>query len=461
MTTIIDRRKNTHDKSLPNRKRFMDRAKKSIQDAARKQIGNRSIKDTGDAEVTVPTDGIGEPRFRHTDEIGDWDYVLPGNKEYVPGDMIDKPQQGGGSGRQGAEDGDGEDPFNFAMSYQEYLDVIFDDLELPDLIKESEKSIVNYKMRRAGHTNDGSPSNLNVERTAIAGISRRIALKTPKLAQIKELEAERATLADECKACANGGYSGLPGGGCSDCMNAGEIPHSAEAYDRIVEIDAEISALRRRALAVGFLDDVDLRYNNFVKTPKPVTQAVMFMILDVSASMGEREKIIAKKYFILLSLFLRRRYKDVEFVFIRHHSEAEEVDEETFFTGRATGGTVVSTAYAEMKKIIAARYPLDDWNVYLAQASDGDNFTTDNAHVERHLGDLLQVIQWAGYIEIMDESHAGRAMFWANGDSNLWTAINGVRGTNKNLAMAKIMSERDIIQVFRELFGKDRKEKAA
>ena len=90
-------------------------------------------------------------------------------------------------------------------------------------------------------------------------------------------------------------------------------------------------------------------------------------------------KDLAKRFFLLLYLFLTRHYEHVDLVFIRHTSEAKEVDEETFFNSRETGGTVVSTALAEMRRIIEARYPSDEWNIYGAQASDGDNYSSDSA----------------------------------------------------------------------------------
>ena len=121
--------------------------------------------------------------------------------------------------------------------------------------------------------------------------------------------------------------------------------------DRRQEIEDEIDYLRARAKAISFLEKADLRYNNFVKQPNPMTKALMGLIMDVSGSMGEREKTIAKKFFILLYLFLRRKYKDIDVVFIRHHHIAEECDQETFFTKPETGGTMVSTAYAEMERV--------------------------------------------------------------------------------------------------------------
>src|SRR4029078_5985696 len=100
----------------------------------------------------------------------------------------------------------------------------------------------------------------------------------------------------------------------------------------------------------------------------------------VSGSMGEREKDLAKRFFVLLHLFLKRRYERIDIVFIRHTHQAHEVDEETFFGSTQSGGTVVSTALEEMQRIILDRYPSRDWNIYAAQASDGDNLSGDSDH---------------------------------------------------------------------------------
>lgn len=416
MPIIIDRRKNPGKKNLGNRQRFLDRYKDQIRDAARKHVGDRSISDSGDQEISISSQGINEPRFGHKSDSGDWDYVLPGNKDYVPGDTIDKPRGGaGGRGTEGSIGASGEDEFTFLLNYDEYLDLIFDDLELPDLIKASEKTIQGHQMRRAGFTTAGVPSNLNVERTAIAGLSRRIALRSPKLSRIKELEKLLETEEDEAKR---------------------------------KPIAEEIERLRIRANAISFLDNVDLRYNNFTPRPRPITQAVMFCVMDVSFSMGEREKIIAKKFFILLHLFLKRRYKEIDVVFVRHHEEAEECDEETFFTSKVSGGTKVSSAYEVVADAIKYRYPADDWNIYIAQASDGDNYGNDNDTCQKILDDMLPDVQFMAYIEILREQMELLSMT----TTNLWKTIENVQADHPQIAMHNIQDEKDILTVFRKFF---------
>lgn len=414
---IIDRRKNPKQKSLSNRQRFLERFRGKIKDAARKHVNNRSIKSNSGQDVNISDTGIDEPRFTHNTGNGDWEYVLPGNEDYVPGDHIPKPQggSGGAGGKQGGKGSVGEDEFSFYLSYDEYLDLIFDDLELPDLIKASEKTILSHQMRRAGFTNAGVPSNLNIERTAISGLGRRIALKYPKLKRIRELELELETETDPARRLA---------------------------------IEEEIAALRIKAAAINYLDKPDLRYNNFVPQPHPITQAVMFCIMDVSYSMGETEKTISKKFFMLLHLFLQRRYKNIEVVFIRHHETAEECDEETFFTKKETGGTIVSTAYECANKIITERYNPGDWNIYIAQCSDGDNYSNDNDELNSLIRSIIDDVQFLAYLEI--DQHPANAMY--NVKSNLWETIEDVQADHPQIAMHNIQDEKDILTIFRKFF---------
>lgn len=441
---IIDRRKNPKSKSLSNRQRFVERAKKAIRESAKKALGNKGIGnyDSGDTVVNIPSDGLDEPRFRSDSESGEYDFVLPGNNDYVPGDTIKKPDKNGkgGRGTDGSPEGEGEDEFSFALTNEEFLNIIFDDLELPDLVKQSEKHAVSFVPRRAGHTNSGNPSNLNVEKTALAGLGRRIALRSPKYKELHALE-------DELKAI--------------EALIANKKAKSKDNV-RKEELILEISAIRRRINAITYLDGVDMRFNNFVNQPRPITKAVMFCMMDVSFSMGEREKIIAKKFFILLHLFLKRRYKDIDVVFVRHHDKAVECDEDTFFTSREGGGTVVSTGYKLIQEIISDRYDINDWNIYMAQASDGDNYSNDNEKVTKCLSEeLLPITQHFTYIEIDDPRHRefiGMHGGMVGGASNLWMTISPLSKLFDNISCAQISDETEVIRVFRNLFKQDRKE---
>jgi uncharacterized protein len=423
---IIDRRLNPGGKSLVNRQRFLRRAKALVQRAVRDSSRERSIKDLEQGgEVSIPVTGVNEPRLHRSNSGGFRDHVLPGNKEFVEGDTLQRPKRGGGGGgSEGAPDGDGQDEFRFVLSQEEYLELFLDDLELPDLAKRKLVASESVGWRRAGYSTTGAPASLAVTRTMQRAMSRRIALRRPKPGEIKDVEAEIAA---------------LEGGEDTD-------------QDRIDQLQEQLDHLLRRTRRIPYIDPVDLRYRRLEATPKPVAQAVMFCLMDVSGSMTEHMKDLAKRFFALLHLFLKRRYKHVEIVFIRHTHQAEEVDEETFFYSTESGGTVVSTALEMMASIVAQRYRPEDWNIYAAQASDGDNLSSDSAKSAALLGDeILPLCQYFAYLEVgRDEDPMSSGVVPRQTD--LWQTYDRVRKADAPFAMRKVWHRRDIYPVFRELF---------
>ncbi|MCK2166191.1 YeaH/YhbH family protein [Thalassospira xiamenensis] len=443
MLYIVDRRKNPKGKSLGNRQRFMRRAKAQIKKAVEDTIRTRGITDinSGDS-ITIPGKTLHEPGFHHARRGGDRNYVLPGNKKFVPGDRIARPQSGdgGAGGSQASPDGEGEDEFQFSLTRDEFLDIFFEDLELPDLLKKSLKQTTAYRTARAGFSVEGTPSNLSLVRTMRNSLARRIGLRRPKTAQVRDLEDRIAAL--QAKA---------------EKRPSGKLTKTDE--DTLHILLAELEEAKRRMKAIPFIDPIDTRFNQFQQIPDPNTQAVMFCLMDVSGSMSEQMKELAKRFFMLLHLFLHRRYEHVDVVFIRHTSRATEVDEETFFYSRETGGTIVSTALEEMKRVLKDRYPTDQWNIYAAQASDGDNYSNDGAKCTALLAeDLLPKCQYYAYIEITDEREA-EIFSSAEGETALWKAYAPVARTNARFALKRVTKAADIFPVFRELFAKNRAEK--
>jgi hypothetical protein len=431
---IIDRRLNPNGKSLPNRQRFIRLAKETIKEAVSRSIKERSLSDIESREtVHIPMKRIAEPRLRQAPHGGDRQQVFPGNKEFVRGDTLAKPKSGGGaSGSQGAPDGDGEDDFRFTLGADEYIDILFEELELPDLAKAQLKEDATLRYHRAGHSSSGSPSNLNLLRTMRRGLARRIALGRPKPADMEALEREIAEL---------------------------EAKTRLDASDDVValeEMRRRRDLMRARARRIAYIDPVDLRYNRFEATPQPSFQAVMFCLMDVSGSMTEDMKDLAKRFFLLLHLFLRRNYKHVDLVFIRHTSEASEVDEETFFRGTESGGTVVSTALKEMRRIVDERYPVDQWNIYAAQASDGDNYSSDSHACLDLLNEaILPICQYFAYVEVHDRRQA--EIFLAGQNvSELWKQYQSAPAAHPNFAMKRVFSKADVFPVFHQLFAKSR-----
>jgi uncharacterized sporulation protein YeaH/YhbH (DUF444 family) len=410
---IVDRRLNPGGKSLENRQRFLRRAKALVQGAVKQSSQDRDIKDVLEGgEVSIPLDGMNEPRFRR--EGGTRDMVLPGNKKFVEGDML--PRSGQGSGKSsGSGEGDGEDSFRFVLSRDEFVDMFLDDLELPDLAKRKLAEAESEGLRRAGYTTSGSPANISINRTVRLALARRVALRRPRADAIAQLEAEIA-----------------------DCDEA-----------RRIELTAEIDALKAKLRRIPFIDPIDIRYRRFETMPKPVAQAVMFCLMDVSGSMSEHMKDLAKRFYMLLYVFLTRRYRHVEIVFIRHTDRAEEVDEQTFFHGPASGGTLVSSALMAMHEIVASRYRPADWNIYAAQASDGDNSGSDGAAVSQLLTEMiLPVSQFFAYLEV---GEAGGNTFDMS-DSSLWTLYQRLRAEGAPLSMRKVRERSEIFPVFHDLF---------
>ena len=422
---IVDRRLNPGGKNLANRQRFMRRAKAQIQKAVHESTANGSIKDADEGgEVVLPAQGVHEPRFHRSAHGGLRDHLLPGNKDYVAGDTIPRPKggAGGGGGPEGSPDGEGEDDFRFALSRDEFVDLFLEDLELPDLAKRRLANTEAVTWHRAGYSVTGSPANLALNRTVRNSLSRRIALKRPKP---EELEALRE-----------------------------QIEALDEQDPKRAELEAELARKERRTGLIPYIDPLDVRYKRFDAIPRPVAQAVMFCLMDVSGSMTEHMKDLAKRFYILLYIFLKRRYKNVEVVFIRHTHEASEVDEDTFFHSPETGGTVVSTALEEMLTVVADRYSPDAWNIYAAQASDGDNTASDNEHTAKLLTQqLLPLCQYYAYLEVgRDAEHFPPGFI--RRDSDLWQTYANLIKNGAPMAMRKVGHRRDIYPVFRELFAR-------
>jgi uncharacterized sporulation protein YeaH/YhbH (DUF444 family) len=309
------------------------------------------------------------------------------------------------------------DDFVFTLTRDEFLDIFFEELALPNLLKRHLASITEFKRVRAGYSQTGVPTNINLVRTMRGAAGRRVAVGGPQRARLLELEAELARL--------------LLGRGESD--------------PEVKRVRLELLRLRARMAAVPFIDSFDLRYNNHVRVAQPTTQAVMFCLMDISGSMDEQKKNIAKRFFTLLYLFLIRTYEHIDVVFIRHHTVAEEVDEENFFHSRETGGTVVSSALKLMRKVIEQRYASGLWNIYGAQASDGDNWLEDSALCYDLLHEkILGLVQFYAYIEIAEDT-----------PQNLWEEYEKVQSAHEGVfAMRRIKSVTDIYPVFHDLFKK-------
>ena len=423
---IVDRRLNPGGKSLVNRQRFLRRARAYVSQAVRDSLKDRSIKDLAqEGEVTIRRDAIHEPTLHRAASGGNRERVLPGNREFLEGDRIKRPSGGAAGGSQPGE-GEDQDEFRFVLSREEFLDLFLDDLELPDMAK---KRLVAGKIegiRRAGYSAIGTPSNLSVPRTMQKAMSRRLALRRPSSSELHRVEEAIAEI------------------------EARKVPQPDDAVT-LKRLREEQAHLIRRRNLIAYIDPVDLRYRRFEPVPRPVAQAVMFCLMDVSGSMTAHMKDLAKRFFALLHLFLSRCYEHVEVVFIHHTDRAAEVDEETFFYSTVTGGTLVSSALDKLLEVIRERYSPNDWNIYVAQASDGDTLASDNAKVAALMKDeILPICQYFAYLEVGREEFA--SIDAATTTTGLWDAYVPVMEANRQFAMRKVSHRREIYPVFRDLF---------
>lgn len=413
---IIDRRLAGKNKSVGNRERFVRRYKEQIADAVRRAVSQRDIRNIEGAEsITIPRKDISEPVFHHG-QGGIRDTVHPGNTDHVRGDRIQRPQGGQGSGSQASDSGEGEDDFTFTLTKEEFMQLFFEDLALPHLLRTHIGDNPQWKSRRAGYSQDGTPNNLAVVRTMRGALGRRIALTN---APQRELQA----LQDELDAL---------------------LAQDDGTSEAVAQLQCKILQLRERIGKVPYLDPIDLRFRARARVPVPNSQAVMFCVMDVSGSMDQARKDLAKRFFILLYLFLTRHYDKIDIVFIRHHTQAAEVNEDQFFHSTESGGTVVSSALVLLEQIIRARYPVEDWNIYVAQASDGDNFSNDSGNCRNLLAEkILPLVRYFAYVQVAEE------------EQNLWDEYSQLLPWFAHFAMRKVSEPSEIYPVFRDLFKKE------
>ncbi|WP_420997844.1 YeaH/YhbH family protein [Cupriavidus sp. 30B13] len=417
MATVIDRRENGGNKSAVNQQRFIKRYREQIRQAVAKAVSGRKIMDIEQSgQVSIPVKDISEPAFHHG-QGGRREWIHPGNKKFVRGDSFDRQQQGaGGGGSKASDSGEGEDDFVFTLSREDFLNFFFEDMALPDMAKRHLAKIAEVRKVRAGFSIDGTPSNLSILRTMRSSLGRRIALSSPYQKKLDVLEREYGEVLEQ------------------------DGPYSARA----LEMMKEMRHLRACVERVPFIEKLDLRYNNRVLKKRPQAQAVMFCLMDVSGSMDESRKDLAKRFFMLLYLFLKRNYERIDVVFIRHHTVAKEVNEEDFFHSRESGGTVVSSALKLMVEVIHDRYPASQWNIYVAQASDGDNWAGDSELCGRLLREsILPLVQYYAYVEVASEE-----------PQNLWEEYLMVRDRHENFAMQRIIGAEEIYPVLHDLFQK-------
>lgn len=434
MVVIVDRRQNPHGKSIVNSQRFKEKIKDVIKEsvlatAKSGKIGNLGGDSTGGGAVTISADMLREPGFHFA--IGGSDpWVLPGNPypeqekalHYIEGDKIPKPQ-GGSRGPGGGPGESFDEDFIWKIPKDEFQEYLFDGLELPNLEENQVSDVESVKWTKAGYKISGSPSALSIKRTVKNSMARRFGLARPKDEDIEALEAKflDPNLTDE-------------------------------ENTALLE---EITRLKSRMAGIPWIDNMDVRYHHYTPQPKPIYNAVMFCLMDVSGSMTEHYKDMAKRFYILMYQFLKSKYPRVEVVFIRYHSSARTCTEDQFFYDRDSGGTVISTSIEELIKNINEKFSPEIWNIYVAQTSDGDNWAQDNQTTKTLLIEkVLPVIKYFAYIQVGDDEWS-----WGHSDDHsIWRTYEELSNTyKKKFAPAKVKKNADIFPVFHKLFEKRQK----
>ena len=333
------------DRSARDRSRHKQKVKDSIRNNIADIIAEESIIGaSGNKIVKVPIKSIKEYRFIFGDNTPQ---AAQGNGEGKPGDIVQQgnPEQGQGEGKGGNEQG--VDAIETEISIEELVNLMFEDLELPDLVRKSLKQVTTEDGRkRKGLRKKGIRPRLNKLKSSKNRIRRKVAVSK--------------RVADE----------------------------GSEEKERF-----------------PFHQD-DMRYFFISPTEKEVSNAVIFCIMDTSGSMGTVKKYLARSFYFLLYQFVKQKYANVEVVFVAHHTEAKEVSEHDFFHKVESGGTYISSGYLKTLEIIKERYHPTNWNIYAFHCSDGDNFYSDNDKAIAATEELCNVCNLFGYGEIKPKGSA-------------------------------------------------------
>jgi uncharacterized sporulation protein YeaH/YhbH (DUF444 family) len=450
---FVDRRKTGRGKSLPNREKLLKRIKDSIKNAKPEDIDAQGVKGSGTGHskqlanpVKVARDALAEPTFMYASGTGEREVVLPGNDIWLKGDEF--PVSGGGSGSGGSGSGngpgeDGEDDFVINISRQEFYDVFFEDCELPDLEQTAEKELPEAVLKPAGFQKEGTPGQLSVIRSYRNSVGRRRALTFDDREELEVLQ----TRLDELMACQEGENElGKP---WSDDTNAWCVEVKT-ITDRIAEI-------RTRIAAIPLFEKVDHRYRKTERVMVKSADAVLIMCMDVSGSMDEDRKRLARKMFAMQYAFIKRKYPNTDLVFIEHTDTANEVDEEEFFTSRRNGGTVISPAIALAHQIVKERYDPTQTNLYFSYAGDGDNWESDNKEVISEYEDrgFLSKLRHAVYIQVGEEF--GNYGSMQGGQSRFWSVMTSIAMTSKKMHCVKVKEDSEVFAQFKKIYGKKAK----
>jgi sporulation protein YhbH len=381
------------DRSAGDRARHRLKLRESIRDNIADIIAEESIigKDRGKI-IKVPIRGIREFRFVYGENTPG---VGQGDGKSQQGQVVGKAkgQQGSGEGKAG--DSPGTDYYETDVTLEELIDIMFEDLELPDLERKALRQIEAYRLaRRKGYRQVGIRVRLDKRRTVRERVKRKL----------------------------------------------------ATARRNKVSATAALAASRHATGRFPF-HDRDLVYRHMTTDVKKESNAVVMCIMDTSGSMDTMKKYLARSFFFLLYQFICTKYRHVEIAFIAHHTEANEVTEEEFFHKGESGGTFISSGYQKALDIVQARYHPSLWNIYAFHCSDGDNFDSDNPTALRTAKELTDVCNLFGYGEIKPLG----SRYYESSMLNIFRRLEA-----ENFQTVLIERKEDIWPSFKAFLAKDR-----
>jgi uncharacterized protein len=421
------------DRSAGDRLRHRQKVRESIRENIADIIAEESIigKDR-DRVIKVPLRGIKEYRFVFGDNSPG---ASQGDGETRPGQVVGKTGKEG-QGEDRAGDRPGVDYYETDVTLEELIEIMFEDLELPNLERRALREIQSeYSSRRKGYRKVGIRIRLDKRRTAKQRVMRMLAAE-------KRNQAQRA----------------------ADASTSGEEPLTEEEIEgSLDEIALEEGTIASDAFSASsgaafqkvhrrfpFHQD-DLRYKHVEVDTREESNAAVICIMDTSGSMDTMKKYLARSFFFLLYQFISTRYRNVEIVFIAHHTEANEVTEEEFFHKGESGGTFISSGYAKALQIIAERYHPSLWNLYAFHCSDGDNFDSDNPAALKDAEELAQICNLFGYGEIKP---LGSRYY----ESSMLNVFRRIQAPNFHTVL--IERKEDIWPSFKAFLAKDRVKEA-
>ena len=386
--SIFKEHKTSADRSASDRRRHKQKIEKAIREGVHHIVADESIiGQDGKKKIRIPVRGIKEFRFVYGENSKNKRVGNAQGKNIGRGQQIgtNKPEPGQGQ-KAGSEQG--VEYYDVEITLDELAAYLFDSLELPDLERKHIQKILEKKMQRHGYRSDGIRPRLDKKQSIKKKLKRKAAAK--RVGTHDEDEDER-------------------------------FPFHKN----------------------------DLRYRHIRPVIKETSSAVIFFIMDISGSMGQQKKFLARSFFFLLYQFIRYRYESVDLVFIAHDTQAYEVSEQQFFTRGQGGGTIVSSALEMVLEVIEKRYNPEAWNIYAFHCSDGDNWPSDmdkSIHLSERIRDLSQMYC---YSQIVPEEDSVR---WVRDDESTLAGAY-IPLERPNFKIVKIQKNSDIWPAFKTLFG--------